>query len=100
MGRMRRRLSAVLLLLAALALPGAAKVDKAPKLKPIAPPAKGAADAGKGLASQIDAVIASEPEKWGIVITRAADGTPVYAHNADALLLPASNMKACTTAAV
>src|SRR5437588_4978037 len=79
-----RRFSAVLLLLAALALPAAA------------------ADKKSSLAAEIDRILAQSDVArgfWGVEIISLASGKTLYEYNSEKLFTPASNTKLFTTAA-
>lgn len=47
----------------------------------------------------IDAIVAKESDRWGVVAVDVVTGRVVYAHNAETPMLPASNQKVLTTAA-
>ncbi len=81
-----RRLLAAVLLAAAAALPARS-----------APEAATPASAPLGAA--VDALVRSEPDRWGVLAVALDSGKVVYRHNADALFQPASNQKVFTTAA-
>ncbi len=50
------------------------------------------------LGANIDAIIASAPNQWGILIESVDHRTVYYSHNADRYFIPASNTKLFTTA--
>jgi len=65
-------------------------------------PAAGRAAHHRSLASQIDAILRTNPARrgfWGIEVVQLSDGKVLYARNADHLFQPASTMKLFTTAA-
>jgi D-alanyl-D-alanine carboxypeptidase/D-alanyl-D-alanine-endopeptidase (penicillin-binding protein 4) len=51
------------------------------------------------LQGNIDNLIKSAPNKWGILVESVENGTVFYSHNADKYFIPASNAKLFTTAA-
>ena len=80
-----RRLLAIASIVLALALPGR---GAPPQAKPGAP-----------LEAQIASTIGVETGRWGILAVDLANGSTIFAHNPDALFVPASNQKIFTTAA-
>jgi D-alanyl-D-alanine carboxypeptidase/D-alanyl-D-alanine-endopeptidase (penicillin-binding protein 4) len=54
---------------------------------------------GGSLNADIDAIVAGQPDRWGVFVTDLDTGRVVYEHNPNALMQPASNQKVFTTAA-
>ncbi|MDB4882719.1 MAG: D-alanyl-D-alanine carboxypeptidase/D-alanyl-D-alanine-endopeptidase, partial [Gemmatimonadetes bacterium] len=93
---MRALRSTLLILLAGCASGGAATTPPSSLATAVATPAR---DSRTSLAQFVDSMVSAPQFRsahWGVLVVDPGRGETLYAHNADKLFVPASNMKLVT----